>query len=334
MGHKVALWSIFIPAVFLLSQDALSKKKLKVEGSLVSEAAAKGTGRGEAGHEFELELKTKRKEKTKIEVSLKAWTEDDEIALRKAFFDYRLDEDTKIQFGANKKRFGAQYQYNNASRYTNKRHIIYRQKLAVFSWVGYETSLRYLVASKEDSLAKAWDFTIGYTESQEGSLMAHLHQPLDSEYFYELWSLVQVSKKTQNSQIAYGLVAMLAKESADRFWQWETAGGKDPVETEFEVIFNNGQPIHFLSTRVLTGWRFSGADKAKVWEPMMEFSAIVHDTGQPTYNTLQCLLGIRFRHGPLMIGFNVDGVAANSRTDAQNRLYDESSVSVLGRYDF
>jgi len=337
--------SMFALGLLILPVSKASAADFKFDGSVSIGGRVKGDKSGEAQHEAKLDLSTKRKDGTRAVIELEGESDDDRVKLREAFIDHRFagdgekDADTAqstLVFGQTKKILGLEYENGDKARPLLRRSIVYR-RMEEFGYVGRELIVRYETESTPTTAG--YSLGGGYARSLDAHLLASLRSAgvdgeASSPWRTGAWILLQRDRIDGGNQFAYALMTSLWRRTESRTTEVEAVYGLDPFESEFHRLFGDKKPRNFAGLKLLHAWR-TGSDLDKGLEPITSASVLVHDVDDADFNSLSLLLGMNWRFSKeLVLGFNVEGIATNSRLDKAKRAYEESNVGLELSYYF
>jgi hypothetical protein len=312
----------------LASKDPLEAPELdsKVKGLVFSELEVANFKNGETNHEGRIEYDTKRHQGFEAEFEIRARTKDNEVNVRKAMMNREFD-DWRMGFGYDKKHFGREYTLGHRDRLTIARSPLYR-RLEIFTYIGRESVFRFQREASHKKERTGYEFTLGQSEAQNLSVVAHQNLPFADGWSWGSWGLLQSRKAQEGRQFNWAIAEALTWRTDRDWFEWEFIGGVDPNESEIEELTGDGQPVYFWGMKTHYGWRYFLSEE-EAWEPLVQSSFIVFDTERPAYNSAQLLIGANYYLLPIRVSLNLELIATSDETDTAHRTYDESA----GRFE-
>lgn len=331
--HWLGLISIL---TCLISSLAFGDGGVKYEGRLDAGFKSQGSRNGASDLDAKIKIKSKREEGTQAVIQLRGTYEERSAFLQEGYIDHKFDDDSRLEFGLNKKRFGVEYELSEDEHPLLKRSILYR-KLETFGYVGRELIVRYAGATDENGDDAPFTLSAGYSESLDTHISGHYQWNLGGDGVkLGTWGLVQNDRIDANYQVGWIHGWALWERQERQHWEFEVMGGTDPFETEFEKTFGDKKKILFYGLKGMLARRLGeGSLQDRCWEPLVLVSVAVHDSRQPDYNSIQGLLGVNYHfHKDFMLGLQLEAVGTNSQLNKKKRTYDDSRSVFLARFFF
>ncbi len=312
--------------------DKSSKaSKLKIDGYVRSIFEAENFKNGEVFHEARLEFKTKRKLGLRADIELDFRTKTDDIQVNEALLDKKFDNDLRLKFGYDQKRFGLEYEESRLERPTIERSLIYR-RMDLFNYTGRETLVILEKGGDSDPNHK-WSLAASLSEAQNASLLGNYQSDIDPSFRYGFWFQAGTHRIQEGSQLAMAMMNSIWHRDSEKLWQAEWVVGLDPNQTEYESVFDDDERVYFNGINTLYGRHFY-QNGGETVSGLVGLSGVSHDHRELRYNSLGGFLGIRYDLDTLRIAFNVELVGTNSPIDLQKRTYNESAARLEALYSF
>lgn len=290
----------------------------------------RGEGNGDSLYYGKLQYETKRENQTKAVIELTADESRNEIQASEIYFDYKAEDESKYIFGKQKKVFGNEFDQSREQRLMPNRSFVY-QKLNAFNYTGRELGFVYKPAGAKEN----YEYGIFYNQSLDLSLtyrkyLGKILEDLDSQLWMELVADKVGGNRQYNWLIAYGLY----KDSADRKIEFETFAGVDPHQSAVDLVYSNGNPTHFFSTKYLHSFSTGSSDVDSFW-PLYGISIFLHDVSHSSYMTISPILGSNyFFNKQLKLSFSLEFNSTNSIEESNEWSYANSLLYFSTDYFF
>ncbi len=319
-----ALFSITTIGLMFFEWRALGKdkSKYKVDGYLSSELKVENFKNGEVDHQGKIEMETKRKNGFKMEFSVRFRSEDNSAKIREAIVnkEFSSDEDTKIEFGLGKKRFGLEYDSSKRDRKTIDRSPLYR-RMEVFTYVGRETQVRWYHKTKDTKRS----LTLGHSEAQDSSIVGSSQFKLDPSWELAYWLQLQADHIDDGYQFVWAAMGSLIWHGEPHSFEAETLVGVDPEQSELDKVLGRDERTQFAGLKIQYDYLLPG-DEGERWRFISQSTLLYHDLQTLSFNSVQLLVGVSYYLDPVTLSCNLEGIGSTSRVDPKNRSFAESSA--------
>lgn len=327
------LWQNLFPLLFLSAIPGHSySKDFDVKGWVGTKIEAEDLKNGEISHRIEVDLDTKRENGIRAEASLRYVSLNEEVLFREALVNKKMGDGYRLEFGYNRKRFGLEFENSKLRRNTIERNPVYK-RLTVFTYTGRETMLRYYRKAKYDKDRNGLELALCYSEDQNASLVFHQKFPVSEDDNLSYWLQLQSDHTDTGTQLVGSAIAAYELMFGNHGLDLELITGVDPNQTELNKTLNIGGTAYFAATKIETVirlWR----EKDRIWDFISSGSYFAQDLDEPSFNSMQALLGARYQTGPLDVALNVELVGSTSRLDTSNRRYSESNLRFEIIYEY
>lgn len=279
-------------------------------------------------------FKTKEKKRTRGVFALDISAYKQEVTPSRLYVDYKRNKKLRFRMGYFKKKVGLEYEHHREERLAINRSRVYL-KMKRNGLVGRQLGLN-LRWRRNGSKRETYNLTMGYDGSRSANILVSANYHLQSikGMYLGAWGLFEIRNKKKGQLLAvYAEALALWYQSKTSRFALELIHGVDPDSSYFELTFNDGRTIYFLSPRMDLS-RSLFTNKRLTLELLFRTSIIFEDLINIQNNMLCFLGGIQSRFGRLILSLNAETMGVSDPNTPGKRRFEKRNFYAELAYFF